>query len=160
LAQVLAEKMGIVFQQRNEGTYGLGTLAGKKNYIFVPSTYMNLSGQALQKFIHFFKIPCTETLVLHDDLELPFGSFMLKYSGGHGGHNGIRDIEKACGSKDFWRLRLGIGRPQKGDVASWVLSRFSPQEEAVLPAIFDYLCDYIKNLDPQVNTKKFSFFDA
>ena len=102
-----------------------------------PCIFMNNSGESVAAAMSFFKLKPSDLLVIHDDLELPFGSVQLKKGGGAGGHNGLRSIIRQTGSPDFFRFRLGISRPPAGrDVSSWVLSRFSPDEEAMLP---DYL---------------------
>ena len=98
-----------------------------------PQTLMNNSGESAASAASFFKLKPKDIIVVHDDLELPFGTVQLKQGGGAGGHNGLRSIIKLCGSSDFFRLRMGISRPPGGrDPSSWVLSRFSPDEEALL----------------------------
>lgn len=96
--------------------------------LLVPTTFMNRSGQATSALATFFKIPPEAMLVAHDELDMPPGTAKLKMGGGHGGHNGLRDIVAAHGNNaNFLRLRIGIGRPlQKGDVTPWVLGR--PQQ--------------------------------
>ncbi len=98
---------------------------------------MNNSGESVVAAMSFFKLKPADLLVIHDDLELPFGTVQIKKGGGTGGHNGLRSIIRQTGSSDFFRFRLGISRPPAGhDVSSWVLSRFSSDEESILP---DYL---------------------
>lgn len=98
-----------------------------------PETFMNNSGQAVRRAADFFSIPPAATLVLHDDLETPFGGIHVVRAGGHRGHNGVRSITRHLGTDSFSRMRLGIGRPPGGrDTASWVLERFAHHEEAVL----------------------------
>ncbi|MBN2618996.1 MAG: aminoacyl-tRNA hydrolase [Spirochaetales bacterium] len=103
----------------------------------LPQTYMNNSGESVIKAMQFFKIEINEVLVVHDDLETQFGSFKFKVGGGLGGHNGLRSIAGLTGSKDFHRLALGISRPARGDVASYVLQRFNKEEEAELEDFFN-----------------------
>jgi PTH1 family peptidyl-tRNA hydrolase len=101
--------------------------------ILKPLTLMNNSGESVSAALTFFKLTTGNLIVIHDDLELPFGTIQLRKGGGTGGHNGLRSIIKHCGNSDFYRLRLGISRPPAGfDVSSWVLSRFSPEEETLL----------------------------
>jgi PTH1 family peptidyl-tRNA hydrolase len=115
-----------------------------------PQTYMNLSGESAQAAASFYKIKLEEIIVIHDEIELPFGTLSLKFSGGLGGHNGLRSMKAVFGSADFWRLRIGIGRPDnrlpgKGgnpesslaaNIADWVLADFSPLEtEALAPVL-------------------------
>lgn len=104
-------------------------LADQALWLLKPTTFMNLSGQAVAPFTAFYKIRPQSMLVIHDDLDLPPGSVRLKRGGGHGGHNGLRDIVQQLGSSDFLRLRLGIGHPGSGtDVIGYVLRR-PPESE-------------------------------
>jgi PTH1 family peptidyl-tRNA hydrolase len=101
-----------------------------------PNTYMNLSGMSTGELMHFYKIKPEETLIVHDELELPLGKVSLKWSGGLGGHNGLRSMEAVLGTRDFWRLRFGIGRPEHFDIADYVLSDFSATEVETLRTVF------------------------
>ncbi len=95
-----------------------------------PLTYMNLSGKSILKVKNFYKL--NRVIVIHDDLDLPFGALRFKLGGGHGGHNGLRSTDEAI-TKEYIRVRMGIGRPEnKGEVASFVLSSFSQNEEVCL----------------------------
>ncbi len=109
-----------------------------------PEVFMNNTGKSVQGAVSFFKIKTEDILVLHDDIELPFGTFALKKGGGSGGHNGLRSITQHIGSADYSRLRLGISRPRHGSVASYVLGRFSPEEEAALP---DFILSVVEFLN-------------
>ncbi|MGI6433166.1 MAG: aminoacyl-tRNA hydrolase [Sphaerochaetaceae bacterium] len=100
-----------------------------------PKTYMNQSGKSVGAAMSFFSLLPEELLVVHDDLLLPFGVVQLQSGGGLGGHNGLRSVTSHIGSSDFFRLRIGIGRPAHHSVSSFVLSRFSVEEEAFLPLI-------------------------
>jgi PTH1 family peptidyl-tRNA hydrolase len=120
-----------------------------KIHFLMPETYMNLSGESVFAAASFFKIKPEQILVVHDELELPLGTVSLKFSGGLGGHNGLRSMKACFGAADFWRLRLGIGRPgdrapgQGGPpgsgkgIVDWVLSDFTPAEEQVLAQVLD-----------------------
>ena len=109
-----------------------------EHLLLKPLTLMNNSGESVCSALGFFKLTPGDMIVVHDDLELPFGTIQIKKGGGAGGHNGLRSIIKLNGSSDFYRFRMGISRPPSGrDVSSWVLSRFSPDEEALLD---DYCC--------------------
>ena len=101
-----------------------------------PLTFMNESGKAVRACTDFFSIKSEEILVVHDDLELPFGTIRLQKGGGLAGHNGLKSIKSHLGSDDFLRLRFGIGRPQRGSVASYVLLPFSKEEAPLLPLLF------------------------
>lgn len=117
----------------------------------LPQTLMNRSGESVVKAMQFFKIAIDEILVVHDDLETTFGSFKLKNGGGLGGHNGLRSISDLTGKKTFHRLALGISRPRRGSVSSYVLGRFTTQEEAELELFFsgikNYFEDYLEGID-------------
>ena len=107
------------------GLVGRGTINGQEVRLLIPTTFMNRSGQAVSALANFFKIPLDAILVAHDELDLPAGSIRLKTGGGHGGHNGLRDIISSSGNQNnFHRLRIGIGHP--GDaklVSNFVLTK-------------------------------------
>jgi PTH1 family peptidyl-tRNA hydrolase len=107
--------------------------------VLKPLTFMNVSGKSVGAACTFFRVPPTKVIVLHDELDFPFGRLAIKKGGGHGGHNGLRDIISVLGSKDFLRVRMGIGRPPRGnmDVAAWVLKDFSADEVADLADLVD-----------------------
>jgi PTH1 family peptidyl-tRNA hydrolase len=115
-----------------------------------PQTYMNRSGESVLAVASFYKIKLDEIIVVHDEIELPFGTLSLKFSGGLGGHNGLRSMKASFGSADFWRLRIGVGRPdgripgkggnpesaREAGIADWVLSDFSSTEtDALVPVL-------------------------
>ena len=116
-----------------------------------PQTFMNLSGESAMAAASFFKIKPEEIIVIHDEIELPFGTLSLKFSGGMGGHNGLRSMKAVFGTADFWRLRIGIGRPdgrlpgkggnpessREAGIAGWVLSDFTADETEALVPVFD-----------------------
>jgi PTH1 family peptidyl-tRNA hydrolase len=100
-----------------------------------PETYMNVSGEAVQSAAVFLKIPPESILIVHDELDLSLGQVSLKFSGGLNGHNGLRSIKAYLSSADFWRLRIGVGRPEKGEVVDWVLSDFTADETPLLERV-------------------------
>lgn len=111
------------------------------------SSFMNRSGNPVQAMLAFHKIPTGHLIVVHDDLDLPHGTIRLKFGGGHAGHNGLKDIARALGTLDFFRVRVGIGRPDDPrPVADYVLQRFSPEQEAGLPAVLREACDALEVL--------------
>jgi PTH1 family peptidyl-tRNA hydrolase len=110
---------------------------GRSVYLIIPQTFMNLSGEAAGAAAHFYRVPPEEVLVVHDELEQPFGVISVKWAGGLSGHNGLRSMEANLGTRDFWRLRFGIGRPEHPDIAGYVLSDFSETERLVLPGLFE-----------------------
>lgn len=125
---------------------------GRKIQLLKPHTFMNLSGESIAEAASFYKIKPERILVVHDELELPAGTFGLKWSGGLGGHNGLRSAKACLGTADFWRLRFGIGRPPHDDVALWVLSDFSKDELPAMNAAFQGaagLFDALLNEDPK-----------
>ena len=112
----------------------------KNNTVYVskPSLYMNASGQSVRATTDFYNIKSYEVLVLHDDIDLDLGRVKLKLSGGHGGHNGVRDIISKLSADDFYRLRLGISRPERGSVINFVLGDFTKnQKEVVINVMAD-----------------------
>jgi PTH1 family peptidyl-tRNA hydrolase len=123
-------------QEKFEARIGQGTLGRERVVFLQPQTFMNHSGFALVPAIRFYKIVLPDVLVVHDELDLPFGRIQLKSGGGAGGHNGLRSILEQLGEDGFARLRFGIGKPEgpnaKARVTGYVLSSFTPEEEASL----------------------------
>jgi len=116
--------------------------AGRSLTLLKPQTFMNRSGDAVADQARFFNVPVPEIVVIHDELDLPFGSVRIKAGGGFAGHNGLRSIVDRTGSKDFLRVRVGIGRPDhKGMVSSYVLSRFAKEQRDALPTLLDGVAD-------------------
>lgn len=110
--------------------------APSKIYFLKPETYMNNSGLSIIELANFYKIKPEEVLVVHDELELPLGTVSLKWSGGLGGHNGLRSTKSVFGTPDFWRLRFGISKPVGKDIADYVLGSFTSDEQIILSQIF------------------------
>jgi len=107
------------------------SLSGQGLVLCQPQDFMNRSGAPVQAVAAFYKIPPERILIAHDDLDLPPGIARLKFGGGHGGHNGLRDLDRALGTRDYWRLRLGIGHPgHKDRVVAYVLSAAGPDDRA------------------------------
>lgn len=119
---------------------------GNKILLVKPQTFMNLSGDAVGKVLNFYKIEPKQMLVVHDEIDLAFGINKLKKDGGHAGHNGLRDIIAKIGTADFFRLRLGVGRPQYGSVADYVLSAYSSEEDLQREKIFDRISGSISEI--------------
>lgn len=142
--QALAKHHGGKFKSDNKlhGALCRITLDGHDCRLLLPSTFMNNSGLAIQSTAHFFKIKPDEILVVHDELDLPAGLAKLKTGGGHGGHNGLRNTISQLKTKDFHRLRLGIGHPGHKDlVHDYVLSKPSlADRQAIHDAIEKALC--------------------
>lgn len=108
-------------------------------YFLKPQTYMNLSGESIIEVVNFYKLKPENVLVVHDELELSPGFVSFKWSGGLGGHNGLRSTKAVLNTPDFWRLRFGIGRPQNQNicVADYVLSRFTTEEQEIMAGVFN-----------------------
>lgn len=118
----------------------------RRIYFVKPMTYMNLSGESIGEIARFYKIQPAEILIVHDELELAPGTVSLKWSGGLGGHNGLRSAKTVLGTADFWRLRLGIGRPDHKDVAGYVLSSFTSDEQILLSRTFPAVSQLLFNI--------------
>ena len=128
---------------------GGSSVAEGRVHLIKPETFMNLSGKSVTQAASFFKINHDAIIVVHDDLELPLGTLSLKFGGGLGGHNGLRSMKAGFGTADFWRLRIGIGRPdsrQPGEggppgsgvgIVDWVLSDFDAAEEETLGRVLE-----------------------
>jgi PTH1 family peptidyl-tRNA hydrolase len=116
-----------------------------------PMTFMNKSGESLRSCADFFSVSPGGILVIHDDLEITFGDVQIKKGGGLGGHNGLKSVRQHLGTPDFYRLRFGIGRPRRGSVSDFVLSRFSKEEEAELP---DLLLKGVQILEEFIRKEK------
>lgn len=114
-------------------------LKGQRTTFLKPQTYMNLSGESVQPLAAFYKIPPSEILVVHDELDIPFGQVHFKMGGGLAGHNGLKSIAALLGTDAFGRMRIGIGRPIHGSVADWVLSPFSKDQQIALPLLLEKL---------------------
>lgn len=118
------------------------TYEERKLILAKPQTYMNLSGQSAQGLLHFYKLPVENMLVAHDDLDIPFGTIRVRPGGGPGGQRGMASTIEQLGTKDFPRLRLGIGRPPgRMDPAAYVLQNFSRDEMKILSEIIDRAAD-------------------
>lgn len=128
----LAEAAGESFRDKFKGRWCKVRLPGSDAVLLEPLTYMNVSGESVQPAMRFFKVELPNVIVVHDELDLPFGTVRLKKGGGAAGHNGLRSIIQHCGGPDFLRVRVGIGRPTHGKVEAHVLSDFSKSESAEL----------------------------
>lgn len=121
-------------------------IAGQDVWLLKPATFMNRSGRAVSALLNFYKIGMGELLVVHDEIDLPPGDTRLKMGGGHGGHNGLRDVIPAVG-KDFVRLRVGVGHPgHKDKVADYVLGRASRADQEAIDASLDRAEDVIEDV--------------
>jgi PTH1 family peptidyl-tRNA hydrolase len=148
VAEHLADRIGVRFRRhRSRADIAEGVLAGKPVTLGIPRSYMNLSGGPVAALRDFYKIPAGRIVVVHDDLDLAFGEVRLKRGGGAGGHNGLRSVTAALGSPDYYRVRLGIGRPPgRMDPAVFVLRDFGAAERKELPLVIDRSADAVEAL--------------
>ena len=117
------QNLGFRSEAKFHGLTARGQLHGHEVLLLKPQTFMNVSGRSVGALVQFYKISPEEMLVVHDELDLPPGVARLKMGGGHGGHNGLKDIIAHLGSRDFWRLRIGIGHPgDRSEVSNYVLN--------------------------------------
>lgn len=143
----LSRIMGVAVARKSfSGLYGEGSWHGDRLLLLKPQTFMNLSGRAAAEALRFHKLSLSDLIVIHDDLDIPFGRVKIKEGGGHGGHNGLRSLMQELGGGDFVRLRVGVGRPVRGDAADYVLANFSPAEMAGLPMLLDGVAELLGEL--------------
>lgn len=155
---------GETFVKRFGGELVKATLGERSCILLRPQTYMNESGRSVGSAASFFQIAPADLIVLHDELDLPFGQVRIKVGGGHAGHNGLRSLVSHLGTADFVRVRMGIGRPPSGfagDVADYVLSAFAPAERLEVPpmtksaadAVVELLTNGLERAMNRVNTR-------
>jgi len=145
VVDVLAGRWRIeVNRQKFNAWVGEGLVAGQRTLLLKPTTFMNLSGQAVQPAVAFYKVPLEELLVISDDLDLPIGALRIRASGSSGGHRGLESVIGLLGSDGFARVRIGIGRAERTDAVSHVLGGFSPEEEAEVDAAVQRAADAVE----------------
>ena len=144
----LVRRVGGQLKAHKAGTDILETrLAGRRAVLARPRSFMNLSGRAVGATARFFKVPPTDVVVVHDDLDLDYGVLKLKRGGGEGGHNGLRSLSASLGSRDYLRVRFGIGRPPgRMDPAAFVLQDFSVVQRRELDLLVDRSADAVEQL--------------
>lgn len=140
---LLADSFYTNFSKKFKGEYFEERIQGENVYFLKPLTFMNLSGESISAIMLFYKIKQNEVLVVYDDIESPFGTISFKFGGGLAGHNGLKSIKQHLKTTDFYRLKIGISRPKHGNVASYVLSKFSKDEQVVLPLILEKAKDIL-----------------
>lgn len=141
----LGRRTGAAFREKFKGLFDRVRMGAEDVVLLEPLTWMNLSGPSVGAAATFFKAEPAGTIVVHDELDLPFGSVQVKVGGGHAGHNGLRSIFDHF-PKDFVRVRCGIGRPPHGDVTNWVLSDFDGVDRAVLPDLVARAADAVETI--------------
>ena len=146
----LADRMGARFKTHKTNSTvaeGRSFAAGPRLVLAKPNSFMNLSGGPVSQLLQYYSLEPDRLIVVHDELDIPFDTVRLKFGGGHGGHNGIRDIVAALGTPDFTRVRVGIGRPHGRQSASdFVLKDFASQEREVLPSLLEDAADAIQQI--------------
>lgn len=146
----IAEKYNtpLVLERKYYGLVGRFNISNQDIKLLIPTTYMNRSGQSVAALANFFRIPMHAILVAHDELDLPPGVAKLKQGGGHGGHNGLRDIIAQCSNQNnFYRLRLGIGHPgDKSLVSNFVLSKAPPKERELLATSIEHSLEVLPDI--------------
>ncbi len=141
-----AKASNIVFDDRRYGFVAETSVKGRKLFLLKPTTFMNLSGNAVRYWLNKEKIDVSRLLVIVDDLALPLGTLRLKPSGSNAGHNGLGNIQSVLGTERYSRLRVGIGNDfPRGMQIEWVLGRYSQDELAVLQPKIDTACEIIKS---------------
>ena len=149
VADVLADRLGAKFKahKRSGAEVSTGRLGGRSVVLAKPRCYMNESGRQVGPLAKFFSVPPAGIIVIHDELDLEFGRIRLKLGGGEGGHNGLRSVASALSTKDFQRVRIGIGRPPgRKDPAAFVLEPFNAAERAEVPTICEQAADAVELL--------------
>ncbi|MGV9211192.1 aminoacyl-tRNA hydrolase [Micromonospora sp. RB23] len=151
VAELLAGRVGARFGRHKravaevaEGRLGFG---GPKLVLVKPLTYMNLSGGPVAALAQFYKVPPAQVVAVHDELDIDFGQVRIKFGGGEGGHNGLRSMSKSLGTKDYARVRFGVGRPPgRQDPADFVLSDFGAAERKELDFLVDRAADVVESV--------------
>ena len=148
VADLLAGRAAATFKRhRSRAQVAEGRLAGLPVTLAKPRTYMNLSGGPVAALAAFYKIPPERIVVVHDELDIPFGAVRLKRGGGDNGHNGLRSVTQALGTNEYNRARFGIGRPPgRMDASTFVLRDFSTAERKELPLLIDRCADAVETL--------------
>jgi PTH1 family peptidyl-tRNA hydrolase len=156
-----SQSAGIAVTRKNfSGLYGEGLIQGERLLLLKPQTFMNLSGRSVAQALNFHKLSIQNLIVIHDDLDIPYGRVKLKEGGGHAGHNGLRSLLQELGNGQFLRIRVGIGRPLHEDAADYVLSNFSREELASLPRLLDGAVDLLQLIIAEGVPKAMTIFNG
>ena len=142
----LAARHRIALKKKGyQALYGVGRYCGQEVLLLQPQTFMNLSGASVASAFKSLDVPSGDLVVVHDEIDLPFGVVRVKVGGGHGGHNGLRNIDQAIGCRDYVRVRVGVDRPPAGgDVAAYVLRSFSSAEKKELDTVLMYAAEVVE----------------
>lgn len=138
LLDILVKEKGYAYRNDFRGKVAEGRQADHRILYMKPYTYMNLSGMAVGQLVNYYKIPSEKILVIYDDMDLPLGKIRMRSDGSAGGHNGMKSIIGELGTQNFWRLKIGVGRPKENwDVINHVLSSFNKEEKKVLEEVLE-----------------------
>lgn len=161
VADLLASRLGVRFARHRRAVAEVAEArllpGGPRLAIAKPMTYMNLSGGPVSGLSRYYKIPSERILAVYDEIELPYGTLRAKFGGGEAGHNGLRSLTQSLSTRDYHRVRFGVGRPPgRQDAAAWVLSDFSATERKDLEYLVDRAADFVeailvKGLEPAQN---------
>jgi PTH1 family peptidyl-tRNA hydrolase len=148
VVDVLAQRLGSSFTgHKGRADVASGVVSGERVVLIKPRSYMNLSGPPTALLRDFYKVPLDRLVVVHDELDLPFGTLRLKRGGGDNGHNGLRSVTRSLGGPDYLRVRMGIGRPPgRTDPAAYVLRDFHPTEHAEVDVLIERAADATESL--------------
>lgn len=159
----LAHHWGLTWTEKKRffGQIAEGTAPGGRAILLKPTTFMNNSGQAVRAVADFFRLEASQILAIYDETALPLGTIRLRLSGSAGGHNGIKSLISHLGTQDFPRLRIGIDpKPERMDLAAYVLGRFTPEQGAKLPAIISGCTEAIEISRHEGLAKAMSLFNS
>ena len=137
---------GVAWRQQFGGLFASTLISGQRAGLLKPTTFMNLSGRSVGQACRYFRIPLEGLIVVHDELDLPFGEVRLKFGGGEAGHKGLKSISECLGASDYGRVRIGVDRPPadfRGSGADYVLQAFPPEARTELEAVLDRAVDAI-----------------
>ncbi|MCX7857455.1 MAG: aminoacyl-tRNA hydrolase [Deltaproteobacteria bacterium] len=152
----LSSRLGLPLCQKIHGS-----IIGLSDNILLakPQTFMNLSGKMVQILMKEFNIESEHLIIVHDDMDLEFGELKIKWNGGDGGHRGVRSVIEHIGTRDFFRLKVGIGRPKSENAEDYVLSPFTEEEKNLLPEIIDRAAQAIETLIREGKHKAMSLYN-
>ena len=143
--ELLARRAALTWEKpRLKAEQTRGTIVGREVVLAKPTTYMNLSGVAVVQLVRWYKVPLDQLLIVHDDLDLPFGQLRLRAEGSAGGQNGMGSIVEHLDTRAIQRLKIGISRPTRGDPKDYVLARFTKEQATELPDIIDRAADAVE----------------
>ena len=138
VVDMLAEMFKLEFRPKFQGLWADGNIEGVRVMLLKPMTYMNLSGRSLRELVSFYKIQEEDILIAYDDMDLPLGKIRFRNRGSAGGHNGMKSVLRELETDNFWRLKIGVGRPSaEWDPAGYVLAPFTAEEEPTLEEVLE-----------------------